>query len=321
MHRLAAALLLAGCQPEQFAHASLGEQAPEQGPRLRVEKGGIGGGVRPRLRGSVHGLNANTGLCQGDAVETRVDYDRHQWVVYAQGRALSPGLADLWGQVFGKYMERAARPTILDLGSGVGSYSQLLAEFFDATVVGVEPSGRMRAVAEREHKHPRVRYVEGSAEDIPLPAGACDVALLSQVIHHVRERETCAAELFRVVRPGGLVLIRGTLRESLPSVPFLDFFPTARAVDERRLPSASEVIAMFPAQGFEHIASELIEQETTASFRAYYERVKLRAISTLELISDADFEHGIARMREAAEGETAPRPVIQPINLLVFRRR
>jgi ubiquinone/menaquinone biosynthesis C-methylase UbiE len=254
-------------------------------------------------------------------VNTRVDYERRQWAVYAEGRALSPGMVELWSRIFGRYIERTARPTVLDLGSGVGSYSLLLAERFDATVIGVEPSGRMRAVAARKHAHPRVRYVEGSAEKIPLATGACDFALLSQVIHHVRRRDACSAELFRVVRPGGLVLVRGTLRESLPRIPFLEYFPAARKIDERRLPAAGEVVAMFAGRGFDHVESEVVEQQTTPSFRAYYERVKLRAISTLELISDADFEDGIARMREAAERERAPTPVIQPVNLLVFRRR
>jgi ubiquinone/menaquinone biosynthesis C-methylase UbiE len=253
-------------------------------------------------------------------VETRVDYDRCQWAVYAEGRAPSPAVVELWSHVFGRYIARGARPTILDLGAGVGTYSKLFAELFDATVVGVEPSARMRAVAEREQSHPRVRYVEGFAEQIPLPGGECDVALLSNVIHHVRDRDSCVAELGRVVRLGGQVFVRGTLRESLPRIPFLDFFPTARAIDERRLPSVGEVVAMFSGRAFAHVASEVIEQETTPSFRAYYERVKLRAISTLELISDAEFEDGMARMREAAEGEAAPRPVIQPVNLLVFRR-
>jgi ubiquinone/menaquinone biosynthesis C-methylase UbiE len=111
----------------------------------------------------------------------------------------------------------------------------------------------MRAVAEREFAHPRVRYVEGSAEQIPLPAGACDLALLSHVIHDVRRRDACSAELLRVVRPGGRVLVRGTLREALPRIPFLDYFPAARLIDERRLPAVSEVVAMFAGQGFDHV--------------------------------------------------------------------
>lgn len=254
-------------------------------------------------------------------METRVDYDRRQWAVYARGRALSPAMAELWSRVLGTYIERAAQPTILDLGAGVGTYSRLLAEQFAATVVGVEPSGRMRAVAAQENSHPSIRYLEGRAERIPLPGGECDFALLSQVIHHIRDRDACCAELIRVLRPRGVVLVRGTLRESLPRIPFLDFFPSARPIDERRLPSADEVLAMFTGRGFEHVASESVEQETTPSFRAYYERVKLRAISTLELIGDDEFEQGIGRMREVAEAETTPKPVIQTVDLLVFRRR
>jgi hypothetical protein len=38
------------------------------------------------------------------------------------------------------------------------------------------------------------------------------------------------------------------------------------------------------------------------------------------MISDEAFEDGLASLREAAEGESTPRPVIEPVNLLVFRR-
>ena len=253
-------------------------------------------------------------------MDARIDYDRHQWSVYAEGRSLTPTMTDLWTRVFARYIDRAAQPTILDLGCGVGNFSQLLAERFDASVAAVDPSDRMREVAERLHPHPRVRYLDGRAEQIPLPDGGCDVALLSNVIHHFREREAAAAELFRVVRPGGAVLVRGTLRESLPRIPFLAFFPEARRIDQRRLPSIGEVEAMLTGGGFDQLASETIEQQTTPSFRAYYERIRLRAISTLELIDDAEFEEGVARMREAAEREVEPKPVLERVDLLVLRR-
>jgi ubiquinone/menaquinone biosynthesis C-methylase UbiE len=249
-----------------------------------------------------------------------VDYDRRQWRVYAAARAPSPAMVALWSETFRRHAGDPAPTAILDLGSGSGSYTRLFAELFDARVVGVEPSARMRSVAADVHPHPRVTYVEGSAEQIPLPAGTFDLALLSYVIHHVRRRERCARELFRVLRPGGVVLVRTTLRESLSRMPFLEFFPAARVIDERRMPSSSEVVDMFVVNSFEHIVSEMIEQETTPSFRAYYERIKLRAISTLELISDAEFEEGVARMRSRADRETTPRPVVAPVDLLVFRR-
>jgi ubiquinone/menaquinone biosynthesis C-methylase UbiE len=226
---------------------------------------------------------------------------------------------DLWREVLGRYIDPADCPTILDLGAGTGAYSEFLGEAFEATVLAVEPSERMRQVAQREHAHPRVTYLAGRAEVIPLEPASCDAALLSNVVHHVTDRDACAAELQRVLRPGGLVLVRGTLAGGR-LVPFMDFFPSARANAARRIPTPEQVVEMF-ATGFEHVASELIDQESSPSFRDYYERVKLRAISTLELVSDEEFERGIEAMREVAEAETEATPVIEQVDLIVFRRR
>jgi ubiquinone/menaquinone biosynthesis C-methylase UbiE len=176
----------------------------------------------------------------------------------------------------------------------------------------------MREVAQRERAHPRIRYLDGSAERIPLADGCCDAALLSNVLHHIEDLGACVGELERVLRPGGLVFIRGSLRGA--RVPFLDYFPAARPVAQRQAPPVEEVVAAVASGGLEHVASERIEQQTADSFKAYYERIKLRAISTLELIGGAAFEEGIARMREVADREADPRPVVEEVDLLVFRR-
>src|SRR5205807_5694414 len=107
---------------------------------------------------------------------------------------------------------------------------------------------------------------------------------MSHVLHHVQDRGACVAELRRVLRPGGLVLVRGALRESLPQIGFLEFFPSARAIDEERMPAAGDVVALFARADFEHIATEQVEQESAPSMRVYCERVSRRAIPTLELI-------------------------------------
>jgi hypothetical protein len=52
----------------------------------------------------------------------------------------------------------------------------------------------------------------------------------------------------------------------------------------------------------------------------YYERLKLRAISTLELLPDDEFAAGLERVRKAAECETSPEPVTAPVDMLVLRR-
>jgi ubiquinone/menaquinone biosynthesis C-methylase UbiE len=254
-------------------------------------------------------------------VPRRVDYDEHQHAVYAAGRGLTAPISELWTGIFARYIDARTRPTILDLGSGTGMYSQLLARQFDARVVGVEPSRRMREIAEREHAHDHVRYIEGTAGQIPVGDASCDVALLSNVIHHVEDRHACAAELDRVVRPGGLVLLRGTLLDSVPGVPFFDFFPTALAIDMQRMPSVDELAAVFASHGLEKVHGEVVRQQSAVDLQAYYDRIRHRAVSTLELIDDEDFEQGLERMREAARREHTPTPVFEPVNLVVFRRR
>jgi ubiquinone/menaquinone biosynthesis C-methylase UbiE len=254
-------------------------------------------------------------------VARHVDYDDFQHSVYSQGRGLTAARAEFWARVFSRYLDRSARPAIVDVGSGTGMYSRLLAEHFDAIVTGVDPSVRMREIAERENPHPRVQYVAGTAEHLPLPDASCHVALLSNVIHHVADREAGAAELERVLRPGGLLLLRGTARDDLPGgIPFFDYFPTAIAIDRRRVPSVDEMAELF-AGGFLKVAHEPLQQESASSFAEYYERVRTRAISTFELIDDEDFEVGIERMRQVAERETDPKPVYERVDLLVLRRR
>jgi len=247
-----------------------------------------------------------------------VDYDHRQHEVYAEGRAPSRAVLELWTAVLARYIPTRGNPTLVDLGAGVGTWSELMATAFEATVWGVEPSARMRAVAEGKHPHPRVKYVDGSGERIPLPDSACDAALVSYVLHHVRDRDACARELRRVVRPGGLVIIRGAFQESLADVPFFEWFPTALAVDRARMPTRADVVAMFEPHGFEVCADEVVWQETSPSLRAYYERLKLRAISTLELLPDHEFDEGVARMRLAAEQEREPQPVTAPVDMLVL---
>jgi SAM-dependent methyltransferase len=56
--------------------------------------------------------------------------------------------------------------------------------------------------------HPRVAWVGGLVEQLPLRDGCGDSAWLSTVLHHLSDLATCAGELRRVVRPGGWVLAR-----------------------------------------------------------------------------------------------------------------
>ena len=54
---------------------------------------------------------------------------------------------------------------------------------------------------------PRVSYLVGSADVLPLPDGSVDVVLGHSMYAGVRDKSEAARELFRVLRPGGRMSI------------------------------------------------------------------------------------------------------------------
>jgi ubiquinone/menaquinone biosynthesis C-methylase UbiE len=60
-------------------------------------------------------------------------------------------------------------------------------------------------MAQAGYQH--VAFQEGMAEHLPLATGSVDVAMCHMLMHHVVSPRTVLAELRRVVRPGGYVLI------------------------------------------------------------------------------------------------------------------
>ncbi len=198
--------------------------------------------------------------------------------------------------------------TILDLGAGTGRFSVLLADAFDARVVAVEPSAKMRADAERGSAHRSIAYRDGAAGAIPARDAEFDLALLSMVVHHVPDLDACVRELHRVVKPDGLVFIRNTFSGRLEGIRHYEYFPSARALDEARLPRVEHVREAFEARGFALEALDTIAQEIDPSLAAHYDRIKRRALSSLDQITDAEFDQGLQRMQTRRHPRNHPHP-------------
>jgi SAM-dependent methyltransferase len=114
---------------------------------------------------------------------------------YQRGR---PG----WpADVVAALLERYRARTVLDLAAGTGKLTELLVA---DEVIAVEPVDEMRAVLEA--RLPGVRALAGTAEAIPLPDESVDVAFVAEAFHWF-DPAPAAAELARVVRPGGAVVV------------------------------------------------------------------------------------------------------------------
>jgi ubiquinone/menaquinone biosynthesis C-methylase UbiE len=249
----------------------------------------------------------------------KVDYDRRLHAVYAAGRQISPTALHTWMEAFARHLPETRPLVWLDLGSGTGRMTPSLASAFGGPVHGVEPSDKMRAQAVAHAGHPDVTYAAGSAEHIPLPAASCDAALLFFVWHHVRDREAAAQELRRVVRPGGKLFVQANFSDRMPDVWWFRVVPEWRRVDAAQFRSEAEVTGDFAGAGWTLIAREAVTWLRSATLAEDVERLKLRAVSAFEHMSDEVVDEGFARI-EAALPSLRDEPQYETSELLVFQR-
>jgi ArsR family transcriptional regulator len=98
---------------------------------------------------------------------------------------------------------------IADLGAGEGLVSQLLAHRA-RQVWCIDNSPRMVEVGTelaKKNNLANLGYKLGDIEKVPLPDGAVDLAILSQALHHAQHPQVAVNEAFRVLRPGGQILV------------------------------------------------------------------------------------------------------------------
>jgi len=247
-----------------------------------------------------------------------LDYDQtRQPAGYVAGRPLGAGSAEAWAEIFAANAPPQRPLTVLDLGSGTGRFSGLLANTLGGPVYGVEPSERMRAVAAAQAAE-GVSFLAGRAEAIPMADDACDLVLMFLSFHHVRDRRAAAAEIARVLRPGGRVFIRNQFSDRFPDIDWHEHFPSARRIEMQMFPSTGEVEAPFAEVGLKRIDLVSFDEEFHDSRRDLAERLKHRAISTFEHLDEAEIVEGLARLDAAAAAETTPQPVIARSDLMVL---
>lgn len=124
----------------------------------------------------------------------------------------APNAAVVW-----RLREFGAGGRMLDLGTGPGHIPLGICEQFpDATVIGVDRSHEMLKLArKRLVASPfadRVQFQIADVKSLPFASHSFDVVFSNTTLHHLPDPIPFLAEAWRVLRPGGVLLIRDLYR-------------------------------------------------------------------------------------------------------------
>ncbi len=123
--------------------------------------------------------------------------DRGQFLLRRRLRLVEPLLGERRGH-------------LVDFGCGNGAQTLLLAPLFARTTgVDVNPDflAQMQREAAAAHLADRVTALELDHGRIPLPEGCVDVVTSFTVLEHVPDEAAALVEMYRVLRPGGKLII------------------------------------------------------------------------------------------------------------------
>ena len=123
------------------------------------------------------------------------------------GRNYCPGRS--WEAIGHFLLHLVPSIKVADLGAGEGMISQLIARRAEHVTCIDNSPAMVEVGTELAAKNglANLEYCLGDIEQVPLPDQSVDLAILSQALHHARHPQIAVTEAYRILKPGGTVLV------------------------------------------------------------------------------------------------------------------
>jgi len=106
---------------------------------------------------------------------------------------------------------------VLDVATGDGGFISFLLEGFQSytEITGIDCNDKCAACfAELFKEKPNIHFVKMDATKLDFPDASFDTVCISNSIHHLQNPKAILAEMIRVLRPGGLIIISEMYRDN-----------------------------------------------------------------------------------------------------------
>jgi SAM-dependent methyltransferase/DNA-binding HxlR family transcriptional regulator len=173
------------------------------------------------------------------------------------GKDYVPGRS--WKALAEAFIKILNYKVVADLGAGEGTLAQLLAQRAEK-VIAVDLSPKMVEFGQQlavQHGLSNLEFRVGDIENPPIDDASLDLAILSQALHHAEHPQTAVHAAFRILKPGGSLIILDLLQHN---------FEEARELyADRWLGFAeSDLASMMERAGFSRIETVVADRETVA---------------------------------------------------------
>jgi SAM-dependent methyltransferase len=178
---------------------------------------------------------------------------------------------------------------VLDIGSGLGGPARVLASEFGCDVTGLDLTPEFvrsgRELTEACGLSASVRFELGDATAMPFDDNAFDVAWTQHAVMNIHDRAGLWSEAYRVVKPGGRLLMHDVLRGSgsEPEFPL----PWARDPSVSFLQTVKETQESLDSVGFEREEWREVPAAMAETFRAIAMGDSTQAL-TLQVVMGPD---------------------------------
>jgi ubiquinone/menaquinone biosynthesis C-methylase UbiE len=111
-----------------------------------------------------------------------------------------------------KYLAHRVRPgsEVLSVGCGPGVILQAVAGLhpsIQGTGIDISPS-RIEEAVQKSSGNPQVKFVVGDAQAMRFPSDSFDLVYSRMLLEYLQKKEAVVAEMVRVCKPGGTVLLQ-----------------------------------------------------------------------------------------------------------------